>query len=268
MTDRTGILPNSPLVYTLASVRFAQWPLLAKKIDEIHDKMRDVTPLINRIQVQVGGQPMVQSEGSTPAAWMLTSKDRSFGVQFAPDQLLVFSSNYRRYKDFEDIVSKALNELLTHMRFVDVVNAGVRYVDRIRVREGESFEQYVASNLLPPKIPSLDRVGGEVVGMYRSGLAELRVRCLTQPGALNVPEDLVGVLAMAVEAGRPLKLDVLTGNEFLLDVDAIKNFQEPNRMESEAILELLDSLHVQANAFFRNESVCTKYAFEVWKGAA
>lgn len=68
MTDRTGILPNSPLIYAIASIRFAAWPLLSKKIDEIHDELREITPLIQTIQIQTG-IPSIQGENVTKL-WM------------------------------------------------------------------------------------------------------------------------------------------------------------------------------------------------------
>lgn len=53
MQERSGILKNSPLAYTLASIRFAPWPLLAEKFPLIQDALRDIAPLIHEIQVQV-----------------------------------------------------------------------------------------------------------------------------------------------------------------------------------------------------------------------
>lgn len=269
MIDRTGILKNSPLIYTLASIRFASWPLMAKKIDEIHDELRDITPLINRIQVQkigVDGQALTQGEDATLKAWMLMSSDRSHGIQLSPDQLLFFSSKYSHYADFEKILAKGLEVLLKHMRFMDVTNMGARYVDHIKVRDGEQPKDYISEGLLPATFARLERVGGITMGVYKSGEAELRVHCISQPVALTVPEDLIGVLAMIQEPGRPLKLEALKKGEMLLDMDAIKSNSEPQRLDKQAILNQLKSLHQVANAFFRHESVCTEYAFKVWKG--
>lgn len=266
MIDRTGILKNSPLVYALASVRFASWPFVAKKIDEIHDELRDIAPLIQHIQVQplgLSGQA-VQAEGATSAVWMLLSSDRSYGFHLAPDQLLVFTRKYRRYAEFEAIFNKGLEVLLKFMRFVDVTNTGVRYVDHIKMREGEKFRDYISKSLLPADFSGLHRVGGIVTGIYTVDEVELRVRCVTQPDTMSVPEDLIGVLAMAHEPGKRLQLNVLTGSEFLLDIDAIKNFPAPQRLDKQAILDQLNLLHQVANKFFRHEDVCTERAFKVW----
>ncbi len=269
MTDRTGILKNSPLVYALASIRFAPWPFMVEKISTIHDELRDITPLIKHIQVQpldLSGQT-VRAEGAAPAAWVFMSSDRSHGFHLTPDQLLVFSSKYRRYADFEKIIGKGLEVLLKYMRFVDVINIGVRYVDHIKMLEEEKPQDYIKEGLLPADFDGLERMGGLITGLYKVDEVELRVRCDTQPDALSVPEDMIGVLAMTQEPSKPLQLKMLTNREFLLDMDAIKNYPTLQRMDdTQVILQQLELLHQVANRFFRHKDVCTDYAFKLWKG--
>ena len=115
MTDRTGILPNSPLIYAIASIRFAPWPLLAKKIDEIHDELREATPLIQTIQIQ-SVSSVSQGENVTKL-WMLLSSDRKLGIHLSSDQLLVFSSKYTRYTEFETVLEKMFERSLKTYAF-------------------------------------------------------------------------------------------------------------------------------------------------------
>lgn len=266
MTDRAGELPNSPLIYAIASVRFAAWPLLAKKIDEIHDELREIAPLIHRIQVEMSGPDMSSHETPSLSAWMIMSSDRSYGIQLAPGQVLFLSSKYRHYAHFEGIFDKVLSVLLKHMRFMDVASMGVRYVDRIVAKDGEKLQKYVAEALMPPNFPNLERVGGNVLGIYKSGEVELWVRSISQPQALSIPEDLFGILAMMHQSWRTLNFEHLKQTEMILDIDAIKNNTDPQRLEKQEILDQLRSLHEVANALFRHESVCTEHAFKVWKG--
>lgn len=270
MTDRKGILKNSPLTYVLASVRFAPWPLMAKKIDEIHDQLRDDFPMMRRLQIQqigLDGQVVSQGDGATQtAAWMFMPTDRSYLIQFAPEQLLILCKKYTRYTDFEKIFGKALDELLKHMRFVDIVSMGVRYIDNIKVLPEETLEDYISSGLLPTEIEGMEKIGGAVMGSYRSGKAELRIQSISQPGTLSVPQDLMPVLAMMNEPNTPLQLESLKKGEMFLDIDSIKKYTKPERMEKDDILLNLQSLKKEANNFFRHEHVCTEHAFKVWKG--
>lgn len=263
MTDRTGILPNSPLIYAIASVRFAAWPLLAKKIDEIHDELREITPLIQTIQIQTG-IPGIQGENVTKL-WMLLSSDRNLGIHLAPDHLLVFCRKYTRYNEFEATLSKCLSVLLKHMRFMDVINTGIRYVDHIKVKEGENRNQYVSERLLATSFSGITDVGCVYAGSYKSGEYDLRVRCISQPDSLAVPEDMISLLTMSTEPSGALRLETLN-NGILLDMDVIKAYPTPTRMDKEVLLEQLKNSHRIANDFFRHNDVCTDYAFKIWKG--
>lgn len=267
MIDRTGILENSPLTYVLASVRFAPWPLMAKKIDEIHDELRDIAPLINRIQLQgieFGGQAS-QNNQLTPAAWMFMPSDRSFGIQFAPDQILYVTNKYTRYTEFQEVFDKVFNVLIKHMRFVDVTNMGLRYIDHIKAQESETIEEYIDSGLLTSDIGEFKKLGGVITGTYQLDGDELRVRSICHPGMLSITEDLIPLLSMINEQNKPLKVELLKNNEMLLDIDSLKKFEKPERLEKNEILVQLESLHTKANKFFRHPDVCTDHAFEIWK---
>lgn len=270
MTNRTGILKNSPLIYALASIRFAPWPLMAQKIDEIQDDLREITPLINKIHMRhigLGGQFLPKIDDATPAQWVLTSSDRSYGFILAPDQLLFFSKKYTRYADFASIIEKGLIVLLKHMRFLDITNIGVRYVDHIKVIEGKKPSDYITANLLPAEFPHLEMMGGISMESYKSKEAELRVRCTNQSDVPSIPEDMIGMIAMIQEPGQPFELELLKSNEILLDIDAVKAYSTYRMNETSDILNQLEFLHKEANAFFRHESVCTEFAFEIWKGS-
>lgn len=268
MKNRDGQLKYPPLIYVLASIRFAPWPLLGKKIDEIHNDLREWFPLVNNIrvrQIDPGGMAFQQEKES--AAWMLKTSDLLYGVQFAPDQVLVMCKKYTRYKDFEAKLELVLETLYKHMGFIDVFNMGVRYVDHIKVKEsGESLNDYVNKGLLPPDIEGMENIGGLVAGSYKSKDSDLRVRCISNVGAASVPEDLIPLLAILHGPGEPFKVDKLENGEMLLDLDSVQSSKNPQRMEQGEIIKLLNSLHKKANTFFRHPAVCTDHAFKVWKG--
>lgn len=254
-SDRSGILPNSPLVYTLASVRFATWPLLEKNLPEIQDDLRELAPLIHNIEFLE----------STRRAWMLLSSDRTLGIQLASDQLLILSSTYTRFSVFAEVLSRCLKAVLSRMRFMDVTGLGVRYVDHIRPEPNRTARDYISGSLLPPDFDGFEAAGGVVIASYKDEDAELRVRAVSQPGLPAVPEDLIGLLAMAQEPGNQLTLPIIKPSEVLLDMDSIMSFPKTRRMEVHDIEGRLDLLHTRANRFFRHSNVCTDLAFDLWK---
>lgn len=266
MVDRKGILLNSPLIFSLASVRFASWPLISKRVDEIHNDLRRFVPLLQHIQVQQVGTAS-QPQPEVASIWMMLSADRSRGVQLSQDQILCFSKNYTEYTDFATLIKRVIEAMLTRMEFMDVSSLGTRYVDHIKAREDEELGQYIAPSLLAPVFDGLQRVGGLTQGFYRSDDSELRVRCTSQPGLVAVPEDVIPTLAMMEVPGRQLELKPLEGGQALLDMDAVKQYPVLKRMEAaEELLQKLDDLHKVANTFFRREDVCTDHAFTVWRG--
>jgi uncharacterized protein (TIGR04255 family) len=271
MIDRTGVLKHSPLILAIASVRFASWPLLGKKIDEIHDELRDTTPLIQKIQVQSQVPIAFQGLGGiqapeTQTHWLLLKSNRKTGVLLTPDQVLLISKDYVNFVEFSEILDKVLKALLDRMRFIDVVNVGARYVDMVSMREGEQIENYISGGFIVPNIVPLKRAGGLVFANYQSGDNELRVRCVAQTGLPSVPEDLLGLHFMLQEPNRLVNPKVLESHEFVLDMDAIANYEEPTRMDREELLSKVSSLHDTANEFFRDPAVFTDHAFAIWKG--
>jgi uncharacterized protein (TIGR04255 family) len=265
MVTRTGILPKSPLVLSLASVRYAPWPLIGKKIDEIHDGLRDILPLLQHFQVQTLG-PTGAPQPESSSIWMLMSGDRSRGVQLTQDQMLITSRRYSRYSEFSTVIDRVLSALIPRMRFMDVTNLGVRYVDHVRVKDGDGLENYLCTGLLPPNFGGLERLGGSFSASYTTQGKELRVRCVAQAGAASIPEDLVPWLAMMQPPGRALELSPLKIGECTLDMDALEQHEEPLRFDGkEMILDKLNGLHEVANEFFRRDDVFTDHAFEFWK---
>ena len=241
---------------------------MAKRIDEIHDDLRHIVPIIQCIQMQqigLNGQAIGQDEGGNASAWILLSNDRSYGFQLAPDQILFFSKKYTRYDDFSRFFEEGLAVLFKKMRFMDVTNIGVRYVDHIKPLESEKLEQYVIRSLLPVEFPELDRFGGTTTWTYKARETELRIRGNSHPGTWAFPDDLIGLLVMSQDPMRPLELESIKENEFLLDMDAMMVNSVPTRMEVADIAGRVKLLHEEANKFFRSEAVCTDHAFEIWK---
>lgn len=276
MTDvieRSGILPSSPLLLTLASVRFVSWPLLAKEMAQIHDALRDVTPYIHAAYLQAtfpgvpSPQPMA-TEANT--SWLLLTEDKAQGIQFSSDQVLFYARAYTRYTDFERLLRRGLDALMKSMKFMHVSSAGVRYVDLVRPRTGESPDQYVAKELLTPSLAGLEVLGGVVGYTYRIAPdTELRVRSVCHPQALAVPDDLIPTIAIfnhLAQSSAVPQIRTLYEGEILLDFDAVKASPSPVRINgTDNLLLQLNQLHTIANNFFRNEQVCKDFAFRVWQ---
>ncbi len=267
MTDRSGILPNSPLLYTVASIRFAPWSLVGKKIEEIQELLREKLPLFHKVQMQRQGPEFIAgaaNESMITQSWVLVTSDRNFSVHITSDQLLFVSKNYLKYSDFAEFLDFVLGIFISSMRFMDVTNMGIRYIDLIKLRAGEKPRDYISEKLLPPSLDGFFPEGGVTLSNYKTKDCYLRVRCITEPQAIKTPEDIIPALAV-IDPSKPFVVENLGHDAFLLDMDAVKIFSEPARMSTEQIKKELSDLHVVANNFFRHKEVCTDHAFLVWK---
>ncbi|GKS05397.1 TIGR04255 family protein [Pseudomonas syringae pv. theae] len=265
MTTRTGVLKNSPLAHVLASVRFAPWPLLAKKIDEIQNDLRDVLPLMHHIVLD---SPDTGPQGAAfnHEAWMLMPSDKSYGVQISKDQILIFTKKYKSYADFEDKVKRVVVTLFSYMNFMHVINMGVRFVDHVRPTGTEKPSDYISERFLSHDVGELKASGGRFLSEYDKGGYKLRVNVTCVPGAFSLPEDILSVLVVFNGFDKPFQVEALKVNEFLVDMDAVKITSTAEKMTKEDVIKEMGKLHTVANGFFRHEEVFSDYAFKVWKG--
>lgn len=263
---RTGVLPKSPLVLAVASVRFAPWTMLQKNIDEVTEELRELFPLVQPLSIQqeVGqGYPMFD----TIPIWILTNSDKSCAVQLSQGQILVTSLRYVNFSEFSSLVLKVVSAVFSRMRFIDCSSMGIRYVDHICPLANEKLEKYVHQGLLAPIFTSFERLGGNSIAFYRDGESQLRVRCISQPGFMSIPEDLIPIRAMMLTPGKVLQVQVLEEEQCVVDMDALIEYPSPMRItDLSEISNKLSSLHDIANRYFRHPNVFTDHAFNVWGG--
>lgn len=266
MTNRTGVLAKSPLKYVLASVRFAPWPLVAKKMDEIQNELRDVLPLMHHIRLETP-EAQAQGLGLAQEAWMLADVDKDYCVQISKDQVIFFTTTYSDYQEFSEKNSRALGVLYRFMNFIDVNNAGVRYIDHVKPAANEKKSDYISKKFLAPSINGLESSGGHIISEYITTSEKLRVNVLGIPGAFPIPQEMVSI-PLILNGDQPFQVEALGSEDFIVDMDAIAMYPTPKRFSQQDLENVLHQLHNVANRFFRHEDVFTEHAFNVWKGEA
>lgn len=265
MTYRDGILPKSPLKYVVASIRFAPWPLLAKKVDEIQNELRDMLPLMNHIVLEAtDGQ--AQPMGISHEAWMFADADKDYCAQVTKDQVIFFTSSYVNYKEFSDKNNRVLSTLYKFMNFIDVNNIGIRYLDHISPLSNEKKSDYISDKFLPPNVSGFPSRGSQVTADYSIGNDRLRVNIQGIPGALPIPQEMISLPVILNGPEKPFQIQPLAEQDLAVDMDAVSMFEHPKRLSMQELETTLDQLHKAANSFFRNADVFTDHAFKVWKG--
>lgn len=270
MIDRTGVLPNQPLFYVLASLRFQRWLSLPNKIADIQDTLRERFPVINQIHFAEPAQSHAPQNSSTePAAWAFHTADRSLGCQIMHEQLVVHTTRYTRFSDFAEVFKFVLEAIEPHIKSFDVGAIGIRYLDRISPRPGEDLSDYLPTEYLPK---TLSAVGFSVESglsqtVYKTKTGVLQARFWAGPQYLSVPDDLVPIFVMTQEFGPagPV-LHPLAQGDGILDSDSIWSSLTPVRIGVDEAVAKLNALHEHSNEFFR--TVCDENAFRAWRGEA
>lgn len=271
MAIREGVLKDQPLFYVLTSIRFQPWMLLPEKIPAIQDLLRKRFPVFNQVflstqGVQIGPDPTLQGSSAKPNAWAFHRQDRKIGCQISLDQIVVHATEYSRFADFAEHVKFVLDIYLGFAEQADVNNIGIRYLDLIAPKSGESLAGYMPAAFLPydTSTEGYSLLGGHSQSSYKTEDGVLQARFWTGQNMLMVPNDLVPIYMLTQDTSVPNFLQTLPNGQGILDTDSIWIATEPPRMTANEILERLDGLHGHANAFFRN--VCSNRAFEVWQG--
>lgn len=265
MTNRTGTLAKSPLKYVVASIRFAPWPMMAKKMDEIQNELREVLPVMHHIRLE-SAEGQAQAMGLAQEAWMLAAADKNYCVQISKDQVIFFTAAYTNYKDFCEKNSRALKVLYKFMNFIDVTNAGTRYIDHVKPRDNEKKSDYICKKFLAPAVKDFSSSGGQIVSEYIFEDYKLRVNVLGIPGAFPIPPEMISIPVILNGPEKPFQVESLGAEEFIVDMDAVAIYTTPKRLTYQDLESILEQLHSVAHKFFRHTDVFTDHAFNVWKG--
>ena len=273
MTERTGMLPNPPLFYVLASVRFQPWLNLQSKIAEIQDELRDRFPLANGLVFENYIPKIGEAANSAPElaltrrqAWSFMAPDRALGCQISVDQIIVHTRSYSTFDRFAEAIAFVVGAVEKHARHFDVNSVGVRYLDKIAPAFDETLAQYLQPGFLPQPLEAggLKTLGGISQMAYATDSGILQARFWTGEGYAAVPDDLAPLYLLTQDlAGAPETAWPLERGQGTLDSDSIWSTAQPAKMVAREIVAKLRDLHVHANAFFRN--ACSEHAFKNWR---
>lgn len=94
MKQSLGRLPNAPLIYVLAQVKFSRVPNMKNLWEDFHQKIFDTYP---ESQVEHIEQFAIKKEGlesSPETQWNLLNRERSQGFLLKPEMLILHTTSY------------------------------------------------------------------------------------------------------------------------------------------------------------------------------
>lgn len=256
-----GQLPSAPLAYVLAEVRFAAIVDLAKRATETHDVIRERFPRAEAI-TGFSFSANIQPAGGfgVPGAiqfYTFTNLARTAAVMLSSSGLSYSVTEYQTYQAFQDELAWLFSSLKQVLEKDLVERCGLRYIDVIVPRNGESLFDYVAAPIGAITNPEHPRVQMVVEFPRSDGALALRLISLNAPLYLSpdilqinlIPPDWIQA---AQSAGLP------TG---ILDMDrwssAAQTFGE------QMLLETYAMMREDLRTMF--DRVVTPHAMGVWR---
>lgn len=254
-------LKNPPVYLTLAQVRFNPILKLVDFLPSIQESFRHAGyPDFERQQLMTihvslqDGKPM-----PTPVSqerFQFGNVEKSHLFILDGQSLTLQSTKYGQFETFSECFAKGLEIVNQAVNLAFTERVGLRYLDRVMPREGETIEQYLAD-----QVHGLaSRLGGKPLYSFAEALNEvgnikLVSRVAIQEGPLSFPADLQAINMVFSE-----RFTSYTGKSAILDNDGFVEGREP--FAASAVLKYLDAIHkVIGDAF---KVAATPYAFLAW----
>lgn len=266
-----GGMPNAPLVFVLAQVRFT--PSSQTNLDTMRNVLRELLPsefqtidAVMAYNIAFINTPLTAKTGAPAGGAQIVvgydfqSADQKAVVRIAQDALTFAVSRYKDYADFSVLWSQIL-AALPEIGVTEVVRIGLRYVDFIYPSEGKIPEDYFN--------PPFDfRQTGEVEGAlgiaqtniqvqeYAFADGRLRVQYARGIGQPCLPLELEGLLEVTPVGAR----SAYSGPTATFDTDRWIDGRRPS--EALTLSKEFFSLHSDLSNVF--SKVTTSMAKAEW----
>jgi uncharacterized protein (TIGR04255 family) len=147
-------MSNAPVYYALAQAHFNPIAAMAKYVDQIQDRLRrEGYPLFEPqqfMQLIVPGQGQGQPQEpqiQQAVSWLMTRSDRTAGFILGPSTITYHTTHYQTHNEFIPELLRGLTAVHEAVALDHVSRLGLRYLDAVLPRAGESTEQYLVAGL-------------------------------------------------------------------------------------------------------------------------
>jgi uncharacterized protein (TIGR04255 family) len=261
-------MSNAPVYYALAQAHFNPVAAMAKYVEQIQDRLRrEGYPLFEQRQVThlvvrgLGEAQQAEPEITRTVSWLITRGDRTAGFILAPSAITYHTTHYDTHREFIPELLRGLAVVHEVATLDHVSRLGLRYLDAVLPRAGESVEQYLVGGLHGIEFNATQRyrLTESVFGTDTGPLVQtgtLVTRVLRTHAPLGFPPDLQpdGLRInpkFEVKKPRP---------HAVIDTDHFVEGRMPLDMDS--LEKQVLSLHATIKAVF--EATTTGHARDAW----
>lgn len=264
-------MPNAPLRYVLAMVRFPRVINIEKFVGAFQEQVRLEYPHLSEEHSQ-GWQFTLGEQGGPEMApiserlWQFSSADRDHALILGSEFLVLHAG--RRYQKHQDFIARFERAVTAFCRvdgLATVATAlGWRYIDLVvpRADRGERLSQYLKPWAMPTEdldlTDGLSMVDSAYIAGFKTPLGVLRFQALRRP-ASTLPPDLATKFVREngwVEAKPETDFAVL-------DLDHAHPLASPVLIEPKHMVDILARLREPAVELFYK--AVTEHALEEWR---
>jgi uncharacterized protein (TIGR04255 family) len=270
MSAALGRLPNAPLAYVLAQVRFEPFLEIEKHIPTLQTSLRARYPRFLQAE-QVVFQILPQSEEKPPRVqptsllrWEFGSGSNHAGVIVQQDSLVFHVTAYETHEQFGQAWRWVMNQVGSHIPDLFVNRIGLRYVDFIVPNPDETPEDYIVDRLrCDPALGGIpcQHHQGLTLAEYRLETGFLAVRYSRGMGRPILPPDLSELSLQPSAIMQRVVAD--HQSTAVLDIDRFMALSAV--YDAEALAEQFGQMHGETSAVFK--ALTTDHARTVWDGA-
>lgn len=255
-------LTNAPRSLVLAQVRFSPLFLMGEYVPRIQDQLRqegypvNASVMVKEFQLAPSGSAARDHEH-----WEFMSKDRRTSVVVTEGFVVLQTTAYDDFEHFIAQLKAVVATVSDTVGGVLVERIGLRYVDAIVPKPGESWRQYVRATL--HGFDSLLFNEAKTLRLHQTvaetDVGQIIVRLHQNLEAAVLPPDLgTGELKAQPTFAKPG--EVVT----LVDIDHFTKFEASREYDPSHLETIAWTLKEGAYAMFADH-VVTPYALKVWK---
>jgi len=266
MNEPLGAWGNAPLAYVLAEVRTEILSDLDEFQPSIAKQLRQDYPIQRKMNlsrvVATGTQIMFEQEQDH--AWEFASPDNKIAVILRSNGIVLHATAYTDSKEFLGRLQQALI-VFSEIPSIYINRLGIRYIDFILPKKGETPENYISEKLNPDLGLSDGREGYAAtnIASYPMEQGLLNIRYMRGRGQPTLPPDL-GMLTL--EPSHLMKQVPVSDKQptAILDTDRIIEFSPVERLDAAKIHQLFMVMRGDIRRAFEGCAI-TDYAKQVWE---
>jgi uncharacterized protein (TIGR04255 family) len=263
-------MSTAPVYYALVQARFNPVAAMDGYVSRIQDQLRQMgyplfdTQQVDQLMFQMSGQePSHQIVKST--SWFMTRSDRQAGFILDTSAITFQTTRYETHEKFIPELLKGLDVVHKVIKLDHVSRLGLRYLDAVLPKEGETLKQYLAQGVHGVDLDlrhrySLNESVFETDNTPLVPQGTLMVRVYSMEARLGFPPDIV---LSGLEVHDRFKKATQTSQQHaMIDTDHFVEGQMHLEPDLSSLEKQLRSMHSAIKNTFL--ATTTEYARNAW----